>query len=80
MPLHEYIKRIYQEVEDSLYIIRFLNYLINTRYKRVSFTVNGIMVQPLITGTLIKLKIKNYLKVKKKFLIKRNGKKMERFY
>lgn len=59
MPLHEIIKRIYQEVDDSLYIIRFLNYLINTQYtKKVSFTANNITVNPLITGLLVENKTK----------------------
>lgn len=52
MPFHEYVKQIYQEVNDQLYIIRFLTYLINTRHKKVLFTVNGITVEPLINGIL----------------------------
>ena len=52
MPLHDFIRQIYEEVDDPLYIIRFLNYLVNTRYKRVIFTVNNITVEPLITGIL----------------------------
>lgn len=58
MPLHEYIKRIYEDVNDPSYIIRFLNHLISTRYKRVSYSVNGHTVEPLITGILEEIKTK----------------------
>lgn len=52
MPLHDYIKQIYKNVNDSLYIIRFISYLINMRYNRVVFSVNGVKVEPLNTGVL----------------------------
>lgn len=52
MPLHDYTKRIYEDVADPQYIVRFLDYLISKRYKRVVFAVNGYTVVPLITGVL----------------------------
>jgi hypothetical protein len=58
MPLHDYIKRIYEEVNDPSYIIRFITYLVNTRYKRVIFSVNDNTVEPLITGVLEDIKTK----------------------
>jgi hypothetical protein len=52
MPLHDYIKQIYQEVPDSAYIIRFLDYLISKRFKFCTFSVNGYKAIALITGIL----------------------------
>lgn len=52
MPLHDYVKKIYENVADPQYIVRFLDYLISKRYKRVVFAINGYTVVPLITGVL----------------------------
>ena len=52
MPLHDYIKKIYETSKDSAYIVRFLDYLILKRYKRTTFIVNDVTVEPLITGVL----------------------------
>lgn len=52
MPLHDNIKTIYQKVNDSAYIIRFINYLVNLHYKKISYSVNGYTVIPLINGIL----------------------------
>jgi hypothetical protein len=52
MPLHDYIKKIYQEVDDSLYITRFIDYLLSINYNKLSYTVNTYTVAPLITGVL----------------------------
>jgi len=58
MPLHNYTKNIYESVTDSAYIIRFLDYLIGKHFKRTTFTVNGIIAEPLITGVLENVKTK----------------------
>jgi hypothetical protein len=58
MPLHDYTKQIYEDAADSAYIIRFLDYLIGRRYRRTTFTVNGIVAEPLITGVLENTKTK----------------------
>ncbi len=52
MPLHDYIKQIYEEVEDRTYIVRFIDYVLNRRFKRMEFIVWGQVVEPLITGVL----------------------------
>jgi hypothetical protein len=59
MPLHEYITRVYTEVDDPLYIIRFIDYLVSTTRKNYSFTVNNRTVKPLITGVLEDMKTKD---------------------
>ena len=58
MPLHDYTKQIYESATDSAYIIRFLDYLIGKRYRRTTFTVNGEVAEPLITGVLENVKTK----------------------
>jgi hypothetical protein len=58
MPLHDYIKQIYKEVNDPQYIIRFLDYLIGKTNRRTTFTVKGHSVEPLITGVLQDTKTK----------------------
>jgi hypothetical protein len=58
MPLHDYVKRIYEDVNDSSYVIRFLGHIINKRYKRVEFRIKGHTVIPLITGVLEDVKTK----------------------
>jgi len=62
MPLHNYTKQIYEEVTDPSYIIRFLDYLIQKRFKRSSFTVKGIVAEPLITGVIKNTKTKEHYK------------------
>jgi hypothetical protein len=58
MPLHDYIKQIYEDTVDSAYIIRFLDYLIQKRYRRTTFVVNDVIAIPLITGILENVKTK----------------------
>jgi hypothetical protein len=52
MTLHEYIKQIYEDTTDPLYIIRFIDYIVGTTNRRTLFIVNGYEVIPLITGVL----------------------------
>jgi len=58
MPLHDYTKKIYESVTDSAYIIRFLDYLIGKHFRRTTFTIKGIVAEPLITGVLENVKTK----------------------
>lgn len=58
MPLHDYVKQIYQDVNDSSYIVRFLGHIINKRYKHVEFRIKGRTAIPLITGVLEDVKTK----------------------
>lgn len=72
MPLHDYIRQIYKEVNDRSYVIRFLEYLIsntiqsNASYAsyasnasyRITFTVNEHTAKILISGILINTKTK----------------------
>lgn len=58
MPLHDYVKHIYEDATDPAYIIRFLDYLIGKRYKRTTFVVNDQVAEPLITGILENTKTK----------------------
>jgi hypothetical protein len=52
MPLHDYIRQIYETVEDRTYVIRFIDYVLGKRFKRMEFIVRGQLVEPLITGVL----------------------------
>ena len=52
MPLHDYIKQIYKTAEDRTYVIRFIDYVLGKRFKRMEFIVRGQIVEPLITGVL----------------------------
>lgn len=58
MPLHDYIKQIYKEADDSSYIIRFIDYLVSSTNRRTIFTVNGYTAEPLISGVLQDIKTK----------------------
>jgi hypothetical protein len=58
MPLHDYIIRIYREVNDPSYIIRFIDYLVRSTNRRSSFTVRNHTVEPLISGILEDIKTK----------------------
>ena len=58
MPLHDYTKKIYESAADSAYVTRFLDYLIGKRYRRITFTVNDQIAEPLITGVLENVKTK----------------------
>jgi hypothetical protein len=60
MPLHEYIKQIYKETIDPLYIIRFIDYLVTSTNRHVIFMVNTCSVIPLITGVLEDIKTKEH--------------------
>jgi hypothetical protein len=76
MPLHEYIKQIYEKSADSLYIIRFLDYLVSKRYKRTTFAIKGQVVEPLITGILENVKTKERYYSLPEFYTKTTGKKI----
>lgn len=76
MPLHRYIKEIYEDLSDPQYIVRFLYYLISKRYKRYVFTVNEISVAPLITGILEDIKTKQKYYSLAEFYISASGKKI----
>jgi hypothetical protein len=52
MPLSPILTKIFQEVKDPSYIIRLLDYLVNTRYDRTEFIIDGNKAVPLITGML----------------------------
>lgn len=58
MPLHDYITQIYKETGDSSYIIRFIDYLVSSTNRRVTFTTNGYTAEPLISGILQNIKTK----------------------
>jgi hypothetical protein len=58
MPLHDYIKQIYKEVNDPQYIVRFLDYLISRTNRRTQFTVKGQTAEPLISGVIEDIKTK----------------------
>jgi hypothetical protein len=58
MPLHDYIRQIYQEAGDSAYIIRFLYFVIGKYVKRVEFLAGDHKAEPLITGILENVKTK----------------------
>lgn len=58
MPLHDYIKQIYKDVNDPSYIIRFIDYLVGTTNRRSTFTVKNSSVEPLISGVLEDIKTK----------------------
>jgi hypothetical protein len=58
MPLHDYIRQIYQEAGDSAYIVRFLYFVIGKHIKRVEFLAGGHKAEPLITGVLENVKTK----------------------
>ena len=52
MPLSPTLTKIFQEVNDPSYIIRLLDYLVNSRYERTEFIIGEHKVVPLITGVL----------------------------
>ncbi len=52
MPLSPILTKIFQEVKDPSYIIRLLDYLVNTRYDRTEFIIGSHKAVPLITGVL----------------------------
>jgi hypothetical protein len=60
MPLHDYIKQIYEDVRDPSYIIRFLDYIIQRYYKRTTFVINDQVAEPLITGVLQNTRTKEH--------------------
>lgn len=51
--MYHLILRLYKECNDSLYFIRFLDYVISSRYPRVNFTLSGVKAEPLITGEIV---------------------------
>jgi hypothetical protein len=58
MPLHDYIRQIYQEAGDSAYIVRFLYFVIGKYVKRVEFIAGANKAEPLITGVIENVKTK----------------------
>ncbi len=52
MPLSPILTKIFQEVKDPSYIIRLLDYLVNSRYDRTEFIIGSQKAIPLITGVL----------------------------
>lgn len=52
MPLHDYIKQIYEKVDDPAYIIRFFDYIISKRFKFCTFSINGYKAKSMISGIL----------------------------
>ena len=51
------ILKLFEECEDALYLIRFLDYVICSRYPRVKFHLNGIVAEPLMSGALRSIKM-----------------------
>ncbi len=76
MPLHDYIKQIYENSSDSLYIIRFLDYLITKRYLRTTIAIKGQVAEPLITGILENVKTKERYYSLAEFYTKTTGNKI----
>lgn len=52
MPLSPILTKVFQEVKDPSYIIRLLDYLVNSRYDRTEFIIGSQKAIPLITGVL----------------------------
>ena len=52
MPLSPTLTKIFQEVKDPSYIIRLLDYIVNSRYERTEFIIGEHKAVPLITGVL----------------------------
>lgn len=46
------ILKLYRECDDTHYFIRFLDYVIRSRYPRIKFTLNGIVTEPMISGVI----------------------------
>ncbi len=44
--------KLYKECEDTLYFIRFLDYVICSRYPRVKFSLKGVVAEPLMSGII----------------------------
>ncbi len=73
MPLHDYIRQIYQEAGDSAYIVRFLYFIIGKYVKRVEFLAGGHKAEPLITGILENVKTKEHYYSLAEFYTKSTG-------
>ncbi len=52
MPLHDYIREVYETVEDPAYVIRFINYLVELNYPNPTFSIDNNTVVPLVMGVL----------------------------
>lgn len=50
--MNSLILKLFEECDDSLYLVRFLNYIIGSQYPRVKFSANGIVAEPLISGSI----------------------------
>jgi hypothetical protein len=46
------ILKLYRECDDTHYFIRFLDYVISSRYPRVKITLNDIVTEPTISGVI----------------------------
>lgn len=46
------ILKLFEECEDAAYLIRFLDYIMSSRYPRVKFSINDIVAEPLISGSI----------------------------
>lgn len=77
MPIHDYIKKVFEEVPDSSYIIRFMDYLISKHFKRTTFIVQGVLAEPMITGVIKNLKTKERYYSLAQFYTKVTGKYIE---
>jgi hypothetical protein len=58
MPLHDYIKDVYESVNDPAYIVRFIDYLVSLNYTNPTFTVKNNTAIPLVMGVLENVKTK----------------------
>jgi hypothetical protein len=58
MPLHAYIRQIYQEINDTAYVVRFIDFIIGRYGMRTEFSIGSNKAIPLITGVLKNVKTK----------------------
>jgi hypothetical protein len=58
MPLHDYIREIYEGVDDPAYVIRFIDYLVSQNYINPKFTIKDTTVVPTTVGLLENIKTK----------------------
>jgi hypothetical protein len=73
MPLHEYIKEIYEGVEDSAYVVRFIDYLIKIHYKNPVYTIKNDSAVALVMGVLENVKTKERYASFEEFYSKATG-------
>jgi hypothetical protein len=46
------ILKLFEECKDAAYLVRFLDYIMSSRYPRVKFSLNGLVAEPLISGSI----------------------------